>query len=254
MIYITGDTHGDYTRFTTENFPEQREMTKEDKVIICGDFGFWLPSKEQDYWLNWLEEKPFTTLFVDGNHENHALLNALPMEEQFGGKVHKIRPSVIHLMRGEVYEIEGKRLFTFGGAASHDIQDGILDPEDPDFKKKKARFDRQGKRHYRILNRSWWKEELPTDEEVAHGIESLEKVNWEVDYIFSHCAPYWIVKQLLPQEDCQPDVLTSFLEKLSMDCRFQYWFFGHYHQNRVLGDKYVCLYEQIIPLWDKKGE
>ena len=40
MIYITGDTHGEFKyRFNTENFPEQREMTKDDYVIICGDFG-----------------------------------------------------------------------------------------------------------------------------------------------------------------------------------------------------------------------
>ena len=39
MIYITGDCHADFTRFNTENFPEQAEMTKDDYVIICGDFG-----------------------------------------------------------------------------------------------------------------------------------------------------------------------------------------------------------------------
>ncbi len=39
MIYITGDTHSDYTRFTENKFPIQAEMTKDDYVIICGDFG-----------------------------------------------------------------------------------------------------------------------------------------------------------------------------------------------------------------------
>lgn len=39
MIYITGDTHGDFLRFSMNAFPEQAEMTKEDIVIICGDFG-----------------------------------------------------------------------------------------------------------------------------------------------------------------------------------------------------------------------
>ena len=39
MIYITGDTHSDFSRFTEENFPIQSEMTKDDYVIICGDFG-----------------------------------------------------------------------------------------------------------------------------------------------------------------------------------------------------------------------
>ena len=39
MIYITGDCHGNYERFNASIFPEQNEMTKEDYVIICGDFG-----------------------------------------------------------------------------------------------------------------------------------------------------------------------------------------------------------------------
>ena len=38
MIYITGDCHQDFERFNMKNFPEQREMTRDDHVIICGDF------------------------------------------------------------------------------------------------------------------------------------------------------------------------------------------------------------------------
>lgn len=41
MIYITGDCHGDYRRFSTQVFPEQKGMSKQDYVIICGDFGLW---------------------------------------------------------------------------------------------------------------------------------------------------------------------------------------------------------------------
>lgn len=78
MIFVTGDTHGDYNRFRTDIFPEQKSMTKADYVIICGDFGLWSESKEQKHKLDWLEDKPFTTLFVDGNHENYDLLNAYP--------------------------------------------------------------------------------------------------------------------------------------------------------------------------------
>ena len=44
-----------------------------------------------------------------------------------------IRPSVLHLMRGQLYDICGKRIFTMGGASSHDIRDGILEPDDPDY-------------------------------------------------------------------------------------------------------------------------
>ena len=62
-IYLTGDCHGDYTRFSTSAFPEQKEMTRDDYVIIMGDFGYWDNSPEQRYWRKWLEEKPFTIRF-----------------------------------------------------------------------------------------------------------------------------------------------------------------------------------------------
>ena len=50
MIYCTGDTHGDWTKFSTDIFPEQKEMTCEDFVIICGDFGLWDETNEEKYW------------------------------------------------------------------------------------------------------------------------------------------------------------------------------------------------------------
>ena len=112
MIYITGDCHGDFERFSKNIFPEQNEMTKDDYVIICGDFGgVWnkdTESPKEKWWLNWLQEKSFTTLFVDGNHENFDRLYNYRVEEWHGGKVHKIRPSVIHLMRGQIFTIDGK--------------------------------------------------------------------------------------------------------------------------------------------------
>ena len=86
---------------------------EENYVIICGDFGLvWSyngESASEKYWLDWLNGKPFTTLFVSGNHENFDRLMAYPVEEWHGGKVQKIRPSVIHLMRGQVFDICGKK-------------------------------------------------------------------------------------------------------------------------------------------------
>ena len=129
MIFITGDTHGDWKeRFDNLTFPEQKELTKDDYVIIAGDFGIWNDSPYENYWFDWLEKKSFTTLFVDGNYENFDLLDKIPVCRWNGGFVHFIRPSVIHLMRGQVFTIEGLKFFTFGGASSHDVRDGILEP------------------------------------------------------------------------------------------------------------------------------
>ena len=105
-------------------------MTKQDHVIICGDFGgvwnYITESMYEKHWLDWLNNRYFTTLFVDGNHENFERLYNYPVEKWHGGKVHKIRDSVFHLMRGEIFDIDNKKIFVFGGARSHDIQDGIL--------------------------------------------------------------------------------------------------------------------------------
>ena len=98
MLYLTGDTHGDFQRFSVRAFPEQKNMTKEDIVLICGDFGgFWDRSPRCRHLLDELERRPFTTAFVDGNHENFDLLDALPEESWNGGMVHRLRPSVVHL-------------------------------------------------------------------------------------------------------------------------------------------------------------
>ena len=73
-IFITGDTHGDFTRFKKGTFPEQAALTKDDYVIICGDFGgVWDGSPSDRYWLDWMDAKPFTTLFVTGSHENDEI-------------------------------------------------------------------------------------------------------------------------------------------------------------------------------------
>lgn len=100
-IFLTGDTHGDFSRFRPDIFYEQAGLTKDDCTIICGDFGgVWDGSPEEQGQLDWLEQRPYTTLFVSGNHENYDLLAQYPVEEWHGGQVQRIRPSVIHLMRG----------------------------------------------------------------------------------------------------------------------------------------------------------
>ena len=117
MIYITGDVHGDWlSRLKKASFPEQKILTRNDYVFIAGDFGIWNNSPEENYKLDWLENRNFTTVFVEGNHSNYDILDELPIEMWHGGKVHFVRPHIIHLMRGQVYEICGKKIFTFGGA------------------------------------------------------------------------------------------------------------------------------------------
>ena len=248
MIYITGDCHCNFERFNTEIFPEQEEMTKADYVIVCGDFGgVWdkdASGKKEIWWLDWLENRPFTTLFVDGNHENFDRLYSYPVESWNGGKVHKIRPSVIHLMRGQVYLLDGKKLFSFGGARSHDISGGILEPEDPDYKIKKKQLD-QGWEPYRINHVSWWEQEMPTAEEMEEGRRNLKGHGNCVDFIVTHCCSSG-TQACLGGGLFTPDTLTKYFQELRETVQFKKWFFGHYHDNKNVNAEEILLYEQII--------
>lgn len=248
MIYITGDCHSEFERFDPSVFPEQNEMTKDDYVIICGDFGgVWNQKKEshrESMSLDWLDSKTYTTLFVDGNHENFDRLYQYPVEEWNGGKVHKIRPSVIHLMRGQVYTINGKKIFTFGGASSHDIEAGILQPNHPEYKETKLELDRGGL-SYRVNHLSWWKQELPSEAEMEEGRKNLEANDYKVDFIVTHCCAA-STQELLSDGTYKQDRLTQYFEELKQKTQFVKWFFGHYHDNRNVSKNELLLWEQII--------
>ena len=245
MIFITGDTHGDVVRrLNMYAFPEQKGMNadKENFVIICGDFGcVWSGSRAEDYQLDWLNDKPFKTLFVDGNHENYDLLKTYPIEEWSGGQVRFIRPNVIHLMRGEIYEIEGKTFFTFGGARSHDIHDGILEVGDPRIKE----WSRNYYKMFRINHISWWAEEMPSEAEMQNGLNNLDAAGNKVDFIITHCCAS-STQALMSHGFYNPDELTDYLETIRINTDFKRWFFGHYHDNKAINEKEILLYEQIV--------
>lgn len=270
-IFVTGDTHGTFNKFSTARFPQQKSLDKEDYVIICGDFGLvwdiireerkpWeeeepVPlsekkeSREEAWWLDWLEQLPFTVLFVDGNHENFDRLYQYPVEDWHGGKVHKIRPSVIHLMRGQVFEIAGKKIFTFGGAASHDISDGILEVTDPDIRQKIKTLEVRGAL-FRVNHVSWWKEELPSEAEKEEGWANLAKHGNKVDYIISHCCPGQ-VQRLIDEHFDEQNELTAYFDSVRLGVEYDKWYFGHYHLDKVITPKEVLLYHRVIPLGEE---
>ena len=181
----------------------------------------WDNSTEEKYLLNRLNERNFTTLFVDGNHENHPLLNGYEVISFCGGKAHRIMDSIYHLMRGQVFTIDGLKFFTMGGATSHD-----------------KGFRREGV--------TWWPEELPSDSEHEEAIVNLEKHGLQVDYIITHCAPdsvQWEISALY-----ESDKLTEFLEAVKNEVDYQHWYFGHYHINEDIDDKHTCVFDEIVLL------
>lgn len=267
MTYITGDCHSDYGKFATKRFPAQKRMTRDDVVIVCGDFGVWHDCPTERYQLKELSKRNFTTLFCDGNHSNFDRLcteeyrkymkgeditgadqGEFPLVDMYGGKVQKICDGIYHLLRGEVYEINGKKVFVFGGAASHDISDGILDranfKSDEEFDEA-AYIWRKTRYFYRIAHLSWWKEEMPNEDEKRHAMEQLAKHHFQVDYIISHCAPTGIHCIMGANA---PDDATNFLQQIAEKTEFQQWYFGHYHRDNYITPEFIAMYNDITPL------
>lgn len=247
MVFVTGDCHADFRRFSSSRFPQQRELSYDDTVIVCGDFGLWHDDETERYWLKWLNDKPFTTVFVDGNHENFDRLygDEFPVVDFHGGKAHRIRDHIYHLLRGHVFDFEGKKFFAFGGARSHDISDGILDAIDyasvEEFFKTVKDWNRRG-RMFRINHLSWWKEELPTREEMEFGMKTLEENGFRVDFVISHCCPQDVAAVLGFRD---PDVLTQYFNEVARRTEFSKWHFGHYHGEEAVWGKFILHYGKI---------
>ncbi len=222
MIYVAADTHipMEIRKISEYNFPEQENLTKKDYLIICGDFGgVWDNNKEERFWRYWLTKRNYTTLFVDGNHENFDLLYRYPVQIWNGGKVRFINESVIHLMRGQIFNINGNTIFTMGGAKSVD-------------------------RRYRIKDKSWWDAEIPSIREIEEGIQNLERHNWKVDYVITHTGPLSLVdgQMYLLKKD---DPLDAFMEVLLERLEYKHWYFGHFHKDIKIDDKHTLLYEKV---------
>ena len=231
-VFLTGDIHGlidDPDRFEVWNFPEGENLTRNDYVIVLGDFGMPFDMMESDDDLRKLASKPWTTLFVDGNHERFDFLNRLPETEWRGGLVHRYPGygRIIHLMRGEVYDIDGRTFFAMGGATSVD-------------------------KCAQQVRGTWFPEELPDEREYRNARKNLEKHGWKVDFILSHtCATSMLPLALQCVDDGSSiltDELTDFLDELET-ADFKHWFFGHFHNDLpYLDARHTCLYQTVVSL------
>ena len=218
MLRITGDTHGDLNRINYAENYKNIPLGKGDTLIICGDFGFIFDgSKLEKEKLDLLAEKPYTVCFIDGNHENFDLLESYPEVGFHGGIAHRIRENIYHLMRGEIYELEGKSIFAMGGAYSTD-------------------------RFMRELHESYWEEELPSDAEYKTALDNLESHGMEIDIILTHTAPTVEVVSLGRTPHPHEWVLTEFLDTVKNRVKYKKWCFGHFHIDAELSRGMKSLY------------
>lgn len=234
--FVTGDIHGIPYRLSSVCWPLGKTLNKNDVLIILGDFGIpWIGNFGEERLLDWLNCKKWTTVFIDGNHENFDLLYQYPEENRFGGVVGVLDESVFHLkQRGHIYEINGNRYWSFGGAYSID-------------------------KPYRTERVSWWPEEEPSTAQMNYGIDSLDIVDWKVDYVITHDCPLHIAEEIVGEHNTCHELaksttntyLSDIAKKINTNC----WYFGHHHidYNNFRSEKYnvrkyQALYKSIIEI------
>lgn len=218
--FLKGDIHGNL--FEIIDFINRFNLGKNDNIIILGDCGIAWRKDKKDLAQNiklWNECGNGVKLyFIDGNHENFNILNSLPIENNMG----KIADNIYHLRRGQVYEFENKKILVCGGADSID-------------------------KYRRIENFTWWKEEA-ISQEIIDDIPA-----GHYDYVLTHCCPrsvfeknriYLSTLQFLDENKINHSS-EDMLEQLKNKITFDHWFFGHYHINRNLDEKFTCLFEDF---------
>ncbi len=226
MICITGDMHGDLSRFKDKKI---KALRKNDVLIICGDFGFiWNGSKQEKKTLKKIGKKRFYTLFVDGCHENFDLLEEYPERDFCGGAVRQISGNLMYIKRGSVLSIQGYKFFGFGGGQTKEME-------------------------IRRESNTWFEAELPTNPEIELAAENLRNNDNSVDYIITHEPPA-SMKEFLSFEVNQISYMHTFFDKIKNECSFKMWFFGKAHINKLVPPKYRCLFDETVVLKNEKWD
>ena len=222
-VWVTGDTHGLYDDLMERI--SANDVQKEDSIIITGDFGFISGRPDRREAFRRLGKEDYRFWFIDGNDEDFPLLGTYRAESWSSGRARLITPNIVHLMRGEVYEIEygGRRktLFCMGGAYSVD-------------------------RQYRREGVDWFPQELPSPEEYERADRALERCLYRVDCIITHTAPPSVAKAIGYSTAEEEYVLSSYLEELKRRVRSDRWFFGHFHTDRQLPGGFTAVHDKMI--------
>ena len=259
-ICVTGDTHGIIDVATRKPVLNGR-LGESDHLIVLGDFGICWDGGPADMKVRrfWKGRKP-TVLFVDGNHENFDLLGGYPKVKWNGGLVRQIDEKIFHLTRGQVFEIEGLRIFAFGGAASRDCGEALNDmadahANDPGFDYAGAwrNLPENRRKGCRVPGKSWWPAEVPSPGEIGEAKSNLAVVENAVDFILTHAAPP-VINAFFFRSFFAPaweKNLMDFFVLLEENVSFRRWWFGHLHVDRDFDGRHFCLYEETRDIFGR---
>lgn len=222
-LFITGDTHG---KFAHLNILRNHDLSKDDVVVILGDVGVnYYGGRRDKRSREILAEYPCQFFLIHGNHERrprtvkgycltYSLYNG-------AGWVEPRYPNQFFAMDGE-FEILGKRVLVLGGAYSVDKQ-------------------------YRLDNGWNWFDDEQMDDEVKDRLLHETELE-QYHYVFSHTCPYDVIPRDMflgvVDQGSVDNSMEIFLQKISERIKFDKWFCGHWHTDRVV-DNYYFLYNSI---------
>lgn len=213
MIWFTSDPHGGQDMEGLNAYLASRKPG--DLLIILGDMELHFRDTDANRdFTRWFESLDCEIAFIDGNHENFDHLYGLPEEDWHGGRVHRISPNIVHLMRGYVFAIDGHTFFTMGGCIStQKWKDSGL----------------------------WWPQEDPSPEEIARGYENLRARGNKVDYILTH-------KHQVDDHDADPMTLQGLTNYVEAHVAYRHWYSGHWHKTMHPDARHTVVYQEPIAL------
>lgn len=229
MFYITGDTHGDFSRY--EIFTEDVRPTEDDVMIVLGDAGLnYYGNKTDIKKKNYVSSFPFTTFCIHGNHEQRpSTIDSYELKEFCGGLVwyEPEFPNILFAKDGEIYSFDGMSCLVIGGAYSVD------------------------KEHRLLRGYKWFADEQPSDEIKKEVEENIKKAGNKVDIVLSHTCPiqYEPIEVFLSGIDQRKvDKSTEeWLGEIEKNLDYKKWYCGHYHTTKNI-DRMRFLYENFDEL------
>ena len=228
-VYVTGDMHGCLERLYDREF---RKLKKGDTLIVCGDFGYIFDGGETERKvIDFFANRKFVTAFVEGTHDNMDKILRCRTTFWKGGRVNRIKGNLLHLMRGQIFTIEGNTFFTFGGGESID-------------------------KDMRVATGRWWRAEEPTPAEMAEGVTALSEAGCRVDYIITHEPPSLVKSAVLMRQGLPDRVnkLNGYLEEIGRSCTFKHWYFGSLHEDRVITQYHTCVFRKLVAVPPKAAD
>jgi len=220
MIYITGDTHRDFSRLDNMKF------NKDDLLIVLGDAGInYCLTEEDNKFKEYLKKYNVKMFCIRGNHEERPEnISTYKEINMFGGKVYieKDYPNLIFAKDGEEYNINGKSVLVIGGAYSVD-------------------------KEYRLMyGYKWFRDEQLTKEEMDIIYNKVKGKHY--DLVLTHTCPlkYEPVEVFLSgiNQSKVDKSMEHFLDKIEESIKYDKWYCGHYHTEKII-DKIEFMFKTI---------